>query len=187
MKKKSGFTITELIFAASVAVMTLAILFFVSFTLQDNIRLTIEILGLNENSRKSINIISRDIRKAESILTSFGTYTAGVSTLILRLPSIDSSGEIVTDASGHIASHDVIIYTLDTAEQDKLVRDITAAATSSRISGKVTVADNIDTFHVTSSSSESTGIEITTKAVLANANQGRLRVSCILRNNEREL
>ena len=134
-----------------------------------------------------MNIISRDIRKAESILTSYSTYTAGASTLILRVPSIDGSGELLTDIDGKIQSYDIIIYTMDATETDKLIRRTYPATGSSRSSGIDNVAKGIDTFTVTTVSSESVGMEILTQAALASISQGRLKTSCILRNNEREI
>ncbi|MBN1872306.1 MAG: hypothetical protein JW800_07015 [Candidatus Omnitrophica bacterium] len=184
---KKGVTIAELAVAATIGLLALGVLFYVSFTLQDNIRATSEILGINENGRKVMSIVSRDIRKAESVLTSYLSYTAGASTLILRVPSIDGSGKLITDANGDITKYDIIIYTMDTTETDKLIRRTYPAVGSSRYNGIETVAKKIDTFNVTTASSESVGVEILTQAALTSKIQGRLKTSCILRNKEREL
>ena len=185
--KNNGFTITELAIATLVGMMAFTVLFYISFTLQDNIRITSEILRINENGRNIVSILSRDIREAKSTLSSFSTYSSDASTLILRTPSIkDSSGELLTTMSGAISSYDILIYTINPSDSEQLIRHTFASVGSYRNSGIETVAKKIQTFTV-SDFSESVSIEVYTKASLVSTTQGRIKTSCVLRNNERAL
>jgi len=136
-----GFTIAELMVAASIALMAFAVLFYISFTIQDDIGITSSVLGISEKGRLAIDRISKDIRKAKSVISSYGSYTSGNTTLILRIPSIDINGDIIDPKT----YFDTIIYTLDPGNPVRLLYIVNANAVSSRNNATEIVTQNVNT------------------------------------------
>ena len=89
-----GVSSVELSIAIAVALLTFAILFYVTFTLQTNVNIASGLLGMSEKGRLAVNYISQDIREAKAVRSSYGSYSTGGDTLILDVPSIDGSGNI---------------------------------------------------------------------------------------------
>jgi len=156
--KTIGFTIAELMVAASIALMAFAVLFYISFTIQDDIGITSSVLGISEKGRLAIDRISKDTRKAKSVISSYGSYTSGNTTLILRIPSIDINGDIIDPKT----YFDTIIYTLDPGSPERLLYIVNANAASSRNNATEIVTQNVNTLLF---SSNGTGLSsITDKA-----------------------
>lgn len=149
--KKSGFasglTLIELMVANVIAVLAFTVLFYVAFTIQDNIGLTSGVLNISEKGRFAINSISKDVREAESLISSFTknstTYTTDDDTIILEIPAIDTNGDIILDADNDIAGYDKIIYELQSAALYRIIAD--KYSTSSRTVGSESITDDIDT------------------------------------------
>ena len=138
--KNSGFTIAEVIIVSAIALMTLAVLFYFSFTIQGNITATSGILAISEKGRFATNIISKDIREAQLVMSSYGKYTTGDTTIILKIPSIDINGDIIVP----IVRFDYIIYKLDPADPQRLLRIVYANPESSRDNATDIVTENVD-------------------------------------------
>lgn len=126
---RKGFTLVELVVVVGIASATLAALagLFVTFY---------EIYGYQRaymaagSSGTAIRSIEAAVLPAENILASrvFSgtTYTSGITELVLELPSIDSSGVVISGAHDYIA-----IYTSGT----ELYMKTEIGAGSSRTSG----------------------------------------------------
>lgn len=82
-------------------------------------------LDVYSNSRVAVEYMSRDIRWAVQVLSSYGGYTTSNSCLVLMVPSIDASGNIKP------SYYDYIIYQLQGSD---LRRILQADAQSSRVS-----------------------------------------------------
>ena len=150
---KKGITLTELLVANAIALLAFAVLFCVAFTIQDNIGITRGLLGISERGRFAINRISRDVREAKSVISSYAAYSTTDDVIILQIPSIDGSGNMIDPEN----DFDIIIYTLDPADPEKLLRIIDAneSAGSSRVDTSGTVTKNI---HTLLFSSQGTGL-----------------------------
>ncbi len=139
--KKVGLTLVELLIANILALLAIASLFYASITIQKNMNITSEILGISEEGRFAINRISRDAREARSVLSSHSPYATDDATLILRVPSIDQFGDLINPDT----HFDIIIYALDTENPQKLLRIVDAHTASSREDTAELVAEKIDT------------------------------------------
>lgn len=142
-KKKfspEGFTLIEmLVVVGIVAFIVLALLsfyvsgqkYFISQSARaDNLRA----------GRQVLNWISRDIKEGIEVLSSYNTYTASDSCLILKVPSVDSSGVIIDIAN----DVDYIIYRPNPSRSNRLERIVDAKdGVSSRSDVTRTVADKV--------------------------------------------
>ncbi len=174
-----GVSLVELSIAITVALLTFAILFYVTFTLQTNVNIASGLLGMSEKGRLAVNYISQDIREAKAVRSSYGSYSTGGDTLILDVPSIDGSGNIIDPDT----KFDVIIYTLDSADPKKLIRVVYADGASSRTSGTETIIEDVDSLSFSGTTSETIGIQITTSTATADAErQSTITTSASLRN-----
>jgi len=136
--KKSGHTIAELIVGSAIAILAFVVLFYISFTLQDNIDITSGVLGISERGRFAIDRISKHIREAKSIVSLHGAYSTDNDTIVLELPSINASGDVI-DPDKYF---DYVIYTL---QSDNILRIVDANVASSRKNSTETVTGNVDT------------------------------------------
>lgn len=135
VSRKYGFTIVELLIAAFIGMLSLSVLFYVSLTIQNNINVSSEILGITQTGRLAANWMMRDIREASEVKSSYAAYGTGNTTLVLDIP--------VTDSGGIIIGYDVVVYALDAPDQTKIRRIVYAAAGSSRENSSEIIAQNI--------------------------------------------
>lgn len=52
-------------------------------------------LNITDYARTALDDIDNYVRQATRVLSSYSTYTTGTNTLVLQIPSIDSSGQLV--------------------------------------------------------------------------------------------
>ncbi len=187
---KDALTIVELMVANIIVVLTLAVVFYISLTIQQNIGITSEILGITEEGRFAVNRISRDIREAKSVIASHGAYTTTDTTVILKVPPIDMQGDVIAPST----YFDIIIYTLDSSNPEELLRIVDANVSSARLNTSELIAEGIETLLFSSegtglsSVSDKTSIEIVTvelvtKTLLLNPErQNGIITSAFLRN-----
>lgn len=154
--KKSGLTLIELMVANVIAILAFMVLLSVSFSIQENIGITSGILGISEKGRFAINLISRDIREAKSIVSSHGTYSTDDDTIVLKVPSID---RVTLDIKDPDIYSDYLIYTLESSEPEKLFRIVDAYPNTYREDIKETITEYINTL---SFSSGGTGLSSVT-------------------------
>jgi type II secretory pathway pseudopilin PulG len=133
--RSRSFTLIELLIATLIGALTFLVLFCVSFTIQENIRVSSGILGLTETGRLAIDRISTDLRQAKAVLSSYGAYTTGDATLILDIP--------VANSSGTITGSDIVVYTIDSGDSTKLRQIVITTAGSPRTNLSEIVAKNI--------------------------------------------
>ena len=96
-------------------------------------------LGLND----ATTLISDDLRFAASIINSFTyqgqTYLSGATTLILKVPSVDSSGNIIDQ------EFDTFIYALETSNPAIFRRLVVPSESSSRLATNRVVMTDVST------------------------------------------
>ncbi len=138
--QQSGFTLIEVV----ITITLLAILLIGLFSLYDGysrIYGTQQGLFLIVNSAgTTVSEFQERVQQASQIVTqrNFGgvSYTSGTNTLILELPSIDSSGEVIDSKFDY-----VLFYVSGT----KAFRILEADAASSRDSGTKQLSDTVST------------------------------------------
>jgi len=135
----SGFSLVELMVGLAIFSMIMTMIMVAYVGSQRDFITGIAKLDLNRNARLTIEWMRRDIKAADSLVTSRPingtTYTTGNSELVLRLPSVDISGNIaVPNAS------DYVVYHVSTTDPTHLERIVSAGAGSSRSSGTANVA-----------------------------------------------
>lgn len=95
--------------------------------------------GLNVND--TYNQIEKDIRTSGGVVASLvdgeDTYTTSSNIIVLKIPSIDSSGSIISDTYDHL-----IIYE-DGANNNFLMRKIIPNAISNRVYNKKVLLTNL--------------------------------------------
>ena len=100
-------------------------------------RSTVRISMINQMAQESrflADQISTDARNAIELEASYGSYTAGADTMILKLPSIDSSGDIINIDT----TFDRIVY-YPGGGSTLLVREIIPHGSSARIASTKTI------------------------------------------------
>lgn len=101
----------------------------------------IELVSLQSQSRQALHWLRRDLKWASSVLNSRQidsvTYTTANNELVLAVPSIDSSGDIIP------GSVDYVVYHLNSTDTSVLERIVGAGALSARPSGVHVVARDV--------------------------------------------
>lgn len=108
--------------------------------------------GLQVEARGTLEQISGQTRQAIQVMNSQDSYTAGASVLIIKLPSIDSSQNIIDNV------YDYRVYRL-VAATDQLEEITIADDSSSRDSGARPILKNTADFNLSYYNSAGTIIE----------------------------
>lgn len=95
-----------------------------------------------EDSRHPLTWITRDIRGAVQVVSAYDAYSTSANSLILKVPSIDESGDII-DVDNYF---DYIVYRRNPETPDNLERIIDADDASARMDRTKILADNVDSF-----------------------------------------
>jgi hypothetical protein len=148
MKKKrsiiSGFSAIEAIFASAILIFVLGVFvaLYANFSKFYNRQQTEITIG--NSARQAVKELQSAALQANQIITSHSfsgtTYATGEHTLVLEIPSIDSSGNIV------IGKHDYAAFYLTGSNFFKLVQ---ADAASNRSSGQNQISDAVSTLTFT--------------------------------------
>jgi len=103
---KRGFSLSEFLITLVIVILTITLSVQVFISLNYDYRIITTYLTSYIKGRQVLDIISRDCRIAIRILDSFAGYTTATDCLVLKVPSIDSSHNII-DINGDF---DHIIY-----------------------------------------------------------------------------
>ena len=139
-----GFTLIEvlvLIVVSVVALLALVNLFLIFNSIYGYQQAFIATAG---SAGKAMNALEASVLPADAVLASRtvgGTlYTSATTTLVLELPSVDGSGNLVTGAKDYI-----VFYTASTT----LYRLVSANAQSARISGTTILSTTLSALSFT--------------------------------------
>ncbi|OGE82788.1 MAG: hypothetical protein A3B10_03895 [Candidatus Doudnabacteria bacterium RIFCSPLOWO2_01_FULL_44_21] len=138
-----GFTLIEMIivvFLVGSLSLVVASLFFG----QDKIYHTQMMeLGVTNDARMALDDIDAFVRMTDVLVSSQGGYTLGAQTLILQIPSINASSQIIP------ATYDYVVYSLSGSNLDRIImpddassRVSTTKRVASRVNGLVFTYDN---------------------------------------------
>lgn len=121
---KKGFSLSELLIATFIAVLAIVISLEVFISLNYDYQTIAAYLTTYIKGREAIDAISKDCRIAIRVMDSFGGYTTANDCLVLKVPSIDSSHDII-DINKNF---DYIIYSLNNGNLWKTVIPGTGSA-----------------------------------------------------------
>lgn len=160
-KKKSiqkGFTLVELTVVVALMALIMMILMSLYVTGQQFLMTESARNDVIRDNRYVFDWISRDIKGAVQVVSSWDAYTTSSNCLILRIPSVDSSGLIV-DIENEL---DHIIYRLNSEHPNKLERVVDAKdGVSSRVDSTRVLATRVNSFLLSSD-----GVELSSVADL---------------------
>lgn len=95
-----------------------------------------------EDSRNPLTWITRDIRETVQVVSTYDAYSTSANCLVLQVPSIDETGEII-DIDSHF---DYIIYRRNPETPDRLERIVDADDASARTDRTKLLAYNVNSF-----------------------------------------
>ncbi len=150
VRGRSGFTVVQTLTALSLSVLVLGAFLTAFFGMRNSLFAQDSYFTSNRTGYYAINVLSKDVREAIAIESSYGSDTTGTSVLILRLPSI-SALEIPTDIT---SQYDYVTYKLSGTNLTRTL-DVLGGTSNrnggSDISGKI-IARNITAFTLSTSS-----------------------------------
>jgi hypothetical protein len=164
MSASRGFTFMELII--TIGIMMAMFVALINFFVSSNSTFVYQktFIDTASGASASMNAISQAVRPADQILVSHdfstGTYQSATSTLVLELPSVNSSGSIVPGKYDYI-----VFYTTGT----NMYRRIEADAASTRRTGTKLLTSTIHSLTFTYSdtpvsTAKTIGVDIETQA-----------------------
>lgn len=110
--KKSGTTLIEFLLVISIFVITVVMVFQVFAALNKEYKVLVSYLSSYLKGREAIDRISKDCRVATRVMDSFGAYTTTNDSLVLKLPSVDASRNII-DVNNEF---DYVIYRIQAGD-----------------------------------------------------------------------
>lgn len=139
LKADNGFSLTEILVVSLITVIVggfiVSILFNTTGIYYNQSAQTQQSMDLNDTFSK----VRSSIRQSKFVATGYPegspTYTSGINTLVLKIPSVNSSGNTISD------TYDFAIVT---KSQDKLYYKLFPDAISARSSDDQILASNVD-------------------------------------------
>jgi Tfp pilus assembly protein PilW len=159
--KEAGFTLTELLVAIGMGIIVIGAIFSFYLYNQQSFTSASAYVEINTAARLAMDWMSRDLRWAQQLITNKTInsqyYITGTEEIILKIPSIDSSGDIIDGV------FDYVVYHLSQSDSTKLERIIDANALSSRVDETRIIANNISSLTFSSAGTELSNIpDVTT-------------------------
>jgi len=115
--KRKGFSLTEFLIIILITIIALAIAIMLYTSVNRDYKVLISYLNSFVKARETVDKISKDCRMAIRIMDNYGAYTTSDDCLILKVPSIDTSGDIV-DVDEEF---DYIVYRINNGDLWKTV------------------------------------------------------------------
>jgi len=115
--KQSAFTLIEFLVAVFICIIAIFMALQLSMTLNKDYRVLVSYLGSYLKGREMIDRISKDCRIAIRIMDNYSGYVTTSNCLVLKLPSIDATGNIV-DVNNEF---DYVIYRIQNQDLWKTV------------------------------------------------------------------
>lgn len=150
-----GLTLIELLIVISLTALILLTLLSLYTTSQKYFVTESARADVIRDSRQVLLWISRDIKEACQVITSWDIYTSSNDCLILRVPSVDASGLIIDIES----QFDYIIYRLNPSFPNRLERIIDANdGVSAKVDGGRVLVTRVNFFLLSSEGVEFSSI-----------------------------
>lgn len=174
---QAGFSIMEVVIVIALFIVLLLGLLSVYDWQQRVYNLEMANIAATGGARTIMNNFSEDIPQAVTVVNSYafaaGTYTSGGNGLVVQLPVVDSSGNLVSD------QYDYVAYYLDGSRLMKLTQ---AHASSQRNSGLRELSANVQTLNLAYNNGDpaqasTVAIDLTTSAVVRGASEATTSLS----------
>lgn len=143
IKKSKAFTLLELLVVVFINLIAITIAVRVFVSLNQDYRILVGYLNSYIKGREMIDLISKDSRMAIRVMDEYAGYATTNSCLVLKVPSLDSSGNIL-DVNNEF---DYIIYRIENGD---LWKNVIPGANSSRQAQDRMLKKNIESLHITS-------------------------------------
>ncbi len=144
----AAFTLVETMFASVIGILVLGMVMILYVGVQHSMTVGVALAEINADARLAMDRIVRDARWATQLETSRTlngtTYITGNNQFVIKIPSINSSGDIIAN------TYDYVIYALDPSDLTQLKKIIDPNASSSRTSLNQVIAKNINSFSLSS-------------------------------------
>ncbi len=127
-KRPGGFVFAELLIATFIVIITMVIAFEAFMSMSKNSKVLVTYLTSYLKGREAIDVISKDCRIATRVMDSYAGYTTADDCLILKVPSLDSLGNII-DVNKNF---DYIIYRINNGNLWKTVIPGTGSSREAR-------------------------------------------------------
>lgn len=92
---KKAFTLVELLITTSILFVVMAIVVVVTISLNKDYDILMAYLTSHLKGREVIDALSKDCRMAARVMDSYSTYTTTDSSIVFKVPSLDSAGNII--------------------------------------------------------------------------------------------
>jgi len=144
-KSTSGMTLVEVLIASVIALMIGGVVVAAFLSGQRSFVSGTTLMEVHGDARVAMDWLSRDIKWAHqvvmgSVTIGADTYTTGASELVLSIPSVDASGDIIDGL------FDTVVYTLNATD---LMRIVAPDPGSSRTQLSDTIANNVTNLRFT--------------------------------------
>lgn len=144
-----GFSLAELMVALGLGVFMLSAVLSLNVLAKESFTIGTAFMDIHGSARKTMDWMTKDIRWAEQVVSSHTigaqTYTTGDSEIILQVPSIDGSGDVIT------TSDDYIIYHVNSSDSTQLERIVDADSASSRSDETKILINDLNSLNFSSS------------------------------------
>lgn len=140
--KKNGYTLVEFVLVVAILLIAVTIAVSVYVNIDKSYKTIIGYLSSYLKGREVIDVMSKDCRVAVRVMDSYAGYTTTDDCLILKVPSIDSSGNII-DVNN---DHDYIVYILNGGD---LWKAVIPGSTSSRTAYNDVLKKSMESLYIT--------------------------------------
>jgi len=130
-----GFTLVEVAVVSAILLLMVGFLGYLSVKHFWVYNSQIAELNIESDARQALDDIDNYVRGAHRVISSYDIYSTDSQTLILQIPSIDSSNQIISD------TYDNVVFYLSS---DSLIRQVFPDGDSSRSASTKTLANGID-------------------------------------------
>ena len=93
---KSGYTVVEVLISVAVASVLFSVILFLYLRGQQSFDANRTYLDVYADARLAADWMAKDIKWATQVLPVWGGYTTSDNSLVLEVPAIDASGDIVS-------------------------------------------------------------------------------------------
>ncbi len=146
---KKGYTLSEVLISVTIGIILLGALLMIQLLGRNTFDLSVAFVDVNSKAKTAMDWMSKDIHWANQLAASrtidVEEYTTGDDELIMEIPAINPSGDILEDVN------DYIVYYRDSTDSRILKRTMDANAASSRVNGTRVIANNVNTLNFSSS------------------------------------
>lgn len=141
LRSRRGVSLVEILVAVGISSLLLASVSTINLLASQTSEYGTTYMATHAGTRQGIDWMTQDIRWANQILSSITIsstlYTTADDTIVLEIPSIDSSGNVIAE------TNDYVVYHLNSEDNTILERILDAHEDSSRSDATKTIAQNV--------------------------------------------